>query len=778
MPPSRDAASADALQLGLHGADAWARALHGDGHRVLRTLGTGLPLPLLAAAGLTAVALQPAAAGTQRAEEALVDSLVEAPPWPLLVRTDDPRGHAVFSIARERLRIGELPPRPMFGLDLPGGAGRAAARYRQQQLQQLLRWLRSLGDARVDDAAVDAALALEQARTAMLQRLDRQRSSARPSVGARDGLAALVATDILPPALHQRALEALCAQAERAGPRPGPRVFVAGLYADALEAMQAIDGLGLVVVGDDLMRPADEPLPAERFARLLAGPLQDKPVDPRERAARTVQQAQRCAAVRVVHLQRPGDERERWFRPWLQRACEGAGLVFQAHDTPAAAAPAEAEPPSAPAARQAVPADGRSRKSLDVVAEFSRHQREWFASIRQRAAAGEAFAVVNADAPQELLRAFDVPFVVNQWWGSIVAAKQQSARYLQLLGERGYPVDAEPYSAQGLAALFDDDAQQAPWGGLPRPQLLLAVNGTPATAGIFSSWAAESGAELLLFDRSAETRVDLPLDWWEQLPAHWDTWLQPERLDLLQAQFEHAIERIQAMTGRRFDEARFREVMDLVNHQETYFRDTRDLIARAPAAPVSVVDTMPAIMVPQWHRGTHWGVEAARSLHEEVRQRVERGQTVCAEERIRLMWVGRGLWSQMGFYQQWEHSHGAVFVWSMYQGLAADGYLRYVSPRQSALRALASRFVTMGDELRMPTWAGAWHVKEARLHRVDAAVAVDDADPLVLQALEREGIPVLRLNLGNFGVAHHTLSQAAARVGPFLEHVLTGRGTR
>jgi hypothetical protein len=40
------------------------------------------------------------------------------------------------------------------------------------------------------------------------------------------------------------------------------------------------------------------------------------------------------------------------------------------------------------------------------------------------------------------------------------------------------------------------------------------------------------------------------------------------------------------------------------------------------------------------------------------------------------MWVGRGLWSDMGFYQRWEDSHGAVFVWSMYLGLAADGYLR------------------------------------------------------------------------------------------------------
>ena len=49
--------------------------------------------------------------------------------------------------------------------------------------------------------------------------------------------------------------------------------------------------------------------------------------------------------------------------------------------------------------------------------------------------------------------------------------------------------------------------------------------------------------------------------------------------------------------------------------------------------------------------------------------------------------------------------------------------------------------MTMGDELRMPTWAAAWHVNEAKTHGVDGAVALSDADPFVLRALERAGRP-------------------------------------
>ncbi|RYY33665.1 MAG: 2-hydroxyacyl-CoA dehydratase, partial [Sphingomonadales bacterium] len=377
-------------------------------------------------------------------------------------------------------------------------------------------------------------------------------------------------------------------------------------------------------------------------------------------------------------------------------------------------------------------------------------QRDWFKELRERVAAGAPLAVVNANSPQEILRAMDVPFVVNQWWASIVAAKQQSSRYFELLRAHGYPGNAEAYSSQGIAAALDDDPGLAPWGGLPRPSFLQASMGTNATPRIFEHWARETGAELFLFERSIESRLEVPIDWWDSMLDDWDELLEPARLDLLVAELRAAIAQIEASSDRRFDAGRFATIMDLVNEQEDYYRKTRDLIARAHPAPVSVADTMPATMVPQWHRGTEWARDAARDFYEEVKARYENGEAACPDERFRLMWVGRGMWSDMGFYQRWEESHGAVFVCSMYLSLAADGYIRRTRPDQDPLRALAARFVTMGDELRMPTWAGEWHVREAQNHGVHGAVALSDADPFVLRALRRAGVPVLALDLDNY----------------------------
>jgi hypothetical protein len=129
----------------------------------------------------------------------------------------------------------------------------------------------------------------------------------------------------------------------------------------------------------------------------------------------------------------------------------------------------------------------------------------------------------------------------------------------------------------------------------------------------------------------------------------------------------------------------------------------------------------------------------------------------------------------MGFYQKWEESHGAVFVWSMYLALAADGYIRDTSGGRDPLRALASRFITMGDELRMPTWAGPWNVHEADTHNIDAVVALSDADPFVVRALRAAGYPVLELAADNFNRESEDGAAIDAQITAFIEGPATER---
>jgi benzoyl-CoA reductase/2-hydroxyglutaryl-CoA dehydratase subunit BcrC/BadD/HgdB len=787
-------------------ADTVADRLRGEGRRVLRTIGSDAPLPLLRAAGFAPVRLAPRpVAGTPRADallgpaggrrrahllaERLLDpALID----PVLFTRADAEQAQIFSALRENARLGAPTRMAATLLDLLHIDRPSSRAYNAARLAQLGDWLQAQGGT----SFTEADLAREADAADVVNALLRDLDELRPRLSGTDMLRSIGCAAILPPEELVPLLRALHDEAATLPEASGTATLCAGSPHETDLHYAAIEREGLHIVGEvhdwgiaRAMRPTPRSL-AEWADPAYAIPAA---------AARSEALAQEARAAvrerkveRILHLTLDGDEAAPWTVAALHRAVNGDGhdaapaeivpLKSPLDDTaplvkalrkddkaPEIAAPKPAKAASPPAPR------ARSRKVLKASASSGDYQRDWFASIREQVASGAPFAMVNANAPQEILRALGVPFVVNQWWASIVAAKQQSGRYRALLRSRHYPTDAEAYSAQGVAAALDRDAEQAPWGGLPRPDFVQAIASSDATPAIFEAWAHESGAASFVYERTVDPRWNIETRWWEALPDRWHEVLEPERLDLLVAELREVIAAVESATGRRFDEERFVEVMNLVNEQEEYYRMTRDLIARTVPAPIGVVDSMPATMVPQWHRGTEWGRDAARALYEEVSERAAAGLGAVADEKVRLMWVGRGLWSNTAFYQKWEDSHGAVFVWSMYLALAADGYIRRFdaegvddSPR-SPLRALAARFLTMGDELRMPSWAAPWHVHEAQAHGIDGAVALNDADPFVLRALVAAGIPVLDLGVDNYALDRADSDALEARIAAFIE---------
>jgi len=767
-----------------------ARAL-AEGRKPLRTLGLDAPRARLIAAGFQPIRLvAPRLAATPRADELmgaaemgprgrrLLEALTapERQDVPVLITQADTEQPQIFAALRELARLGETVPRHVHFLDLLHIPRESSVRYNAARLARFDDWLVSIGGIRPTAEAVSAAEALLERQRQLIAQIDALRIAG--SFTGTDLLHMIGGSAVLPLEESIVALEALAASNPAPGAQ-GRRVYLCGTPHEGDELYRAIEGAGAIIVGESHAWGSP-------FA--LGNAIPPRVDSPRRLALQTAQQAAARGADLVLHLSLDGDEAAPWDAGQISRTLPES-LAFAAmrcaslpdpalqaklaeliSGEPAeAAAPVSAPPRKPPAPRPRPQGEGRSRKSLSSVANVNAWQRDWFASVRKAVAEGSPFAVVNANAPQEILRALDVPFVVNQWWASIVAAKQQSQRYQSLLRAHGYPADVEAYSAQGIAAAFDADADNAPWGGLPRPDFVHAVASSEPTAKLFEQWAEEIGADCYVYERTIDPRPDLYSDWWDQLPGSWEQAVEQERIDLMVAEMREVIARIEVKTGRAFSETRFAEVMALVNEQEEYYRKTRDLVARTVPAPIGVVDSMPATMVPQWHRGTEWARDAAKAFYEEVRDRVDNGLAAAPNEQVRLMWVGRGLWSEMGFYQKWEESHGAVFVWSMYLALAADGYIRDLSGGQDPLRALASRVVCMGDELRMPTWAGPWHVHEAETHAVDGVVALQDADPFVVRALRTAGFPVLELTADNFNREGEDAAAIEAAITAFIE---------
>jgi benzoyl-CoA reductase subunit B len=388
-----------------------------------------------------------------------------------------------------------------------------------------------------------------------------------------------------------------------------------------------------------------------------------------------------------------------------------------------------------------------AEKQLASTASASEGQKTWFAALRKRVFEDRApYAIVQADTPFELFQVMDVPTVSNQWWAAVVSAKQLAPYYLDKLNQAGFHPGLCRYCSLSMAATLIDAPEKAPWGGLPKPALLVARLTCDCIQHVFETWARHFNAELVLLDAPAATH--LPPKWWEQSRHKWRELYEEHRLQFMVRQFERLISSLERLSGNRFEVERLRALMEQVNRQEEYFEEAKKVICEAPKAPVRMHEQITNVMAAQWRRGSDWAVSHARAFRDEAVSRARNGVAAYPKECLRVMWVGAALWYDLDFYTAFEESHGAVFVWSMYLAFGPDGYIRY--GLDDPLLALASRTVSMNEQLHNPPWASEWMIEQASAHRIDAAFVLTPLGTrpsatgtrFVEIALENAGIPV------------------------------------
>lgn len=389
----------------------------------------------------------------------------------------------------------------------------------------------------------------------------------------------------------------------------------------------------------------------------------------------------------------------------------------------------------------------RSVKRLNTPKLVSAHQKEWFMGLRARIEQGEPFGFLGANTPMELLQAMDIPFVVNQWWTAICAAKQMGPKFYDLLEQAGYRNDICSYCAAAYACSLDPKPEEGPWGGLPHPSLLVCAESCSSGIKIEELMGEAFGAETF---RIQHYHQDIITDnWWEKSQNDWEELVGKKRIDFYENELRLLISFLEQKTGRILDRNRLIETLNNVNEQEGWYRKTRDLIARTIPAPVTVTDTVNAVMQAQWHRGTKWAAESAKMLYEEVKDLADRGVAAVPNEKIRLLWIGRGLWFNLAFYQHFEEKYGAAFIWTMYLGIASDGYIRN-GVEEDPIRSLASRFSFLEDILHVPPFNAQWFVKEAQTNHIDGVVFLvpencmnnGDFSYNIIRHLEEAGFPV------------------------------------
>jgi benzoyl-CoA reductase subunit B len=414
---------------------------------------------------------------------------------------------------------------------------------------------------------------------------------------------------------------------------------------------------------------------------------------------------------------------------------------------------------------------------LDATAAAQAYQKAGQLRFREEVIGGGApYVIADAVTPHEIFHALDIPVISLPWYSAIISAKQLSPYYFELMDRLGYHEGLPRYNSLPFMTTLDGDPERAPYGGLPKPMMILERLRGDIGQKIGEQWArAFGGVPLVALDSSASTELGRP--WYARNQHDWEALYEPHRLDFQVEQLKGVIAVAEALSHRSLDPGELRQIMHRVNQAGEQVDRAKRIIAATRPAPVSLPDQLTNIMAATWNRGTQWSIDHLTRYADELEERASRGVSPCPNEKTRLLWVNNGLWFNTGFYRAFEQSHGAVFVWSMYSNFLSDGYRKYFGPDEDLLRALAARHISMNEQLHLRGWMAEWISQQAADYQADGAVMLvpigdrmaSFGTKLCAMALERAGIPTLTLTASMVDSRLWDNDAMIAKVSRFLE---------
>jgi benzoyl-CoA reductase/2-hydroxyglutaryl-CoA dehydratase subunit BcrC/BadD/HgdB len=289
----------------------------------------------------------------------------------------------------------------------------------------------------------------------------------------------------------------------------------------------------------------------------------------------------------------------------------------------------------------------RRYRKLETSKDLTRLMTRYYAT-RKVAGKVRPLAWVTSGAPVEILVAMGIATVYPENYGALLGAQKAAVPLAQVAEEQGFSPDLCSYARCHVGSVLDP--QNAPQGGLPKPDLLVASNNI---CGTVIKWYQALAQQLHI----PFFLLDAPYQHEPGLPDH--------TLQYVAAQLEDLIAWVTRHTGRRLNQRKFDQALQLSNEAVTLWREIRELCQARPS-PLNAPDlflTMAPIVV---LRGSKDAVTFYRKLKAEVEERVARGEGAIVEERYRLLWDNIAIWYRLFRLFSLFTDAGACFVVDTY----------------------------------------------------------------------------------------------------------------
>jgi benzoyl-CoA reductase/2-hydroxyglutaryl-CoA dehydratase subunit BcrC/BadD/HgdB len=244
---------------------------------------------------------------------------------------------------------------------------------------------------------------------------------------------------------------------------------------------------------------------------------------------------------------------------------------------------------------------------------------------------GEKIGWCASNFPQEIPATMGICVVYPENHGAAIGAKGGGQRMCEYAEGMGYSSDLCSYSRINFtyAAL-----KECPELNIPQPDFLLCCNNIcNCMIKWYENVALELDIPLLL--------IDIPhLDGFQ---------CDEDRIKYIRAQFDDCVKELETLTGKKWDEEKFKEVMANSQRSSRAWLKAVDYMKYTPS-PFSGFDIFNNMAVACVARGTAEGAEAFEQLAEEYEQNVKNGvSTFKTEEKYRVLFEGIACWANLSY---------------------------------------------------------------------------------------------------------------------------------
>ncbi len=389
--------------------------------------------------------------------------------------------------------------------------------------------------------------------------------------------------------------------------------------------------------------------------------------------------------------------------------------------------------------------------------------RPYFEGARKAKEEGRPVAWVFSTFPVEVAQAFDIYPVWPEQYACLLGALQQSVKYCEVAEGKGFSKDLCSYARDVIGSLDDP---QAPLGGMPKPDVILAAS-TACDTHLKWSQVLSRALKVPYF------YLDVPYNVSGADPAS----VEKEYVELYLAEVDRLIEFLEKLLDTRLDKSRLNKVLETSVKVNDLWMDIMDLRKAVPC-PMGAEDAWSAVFFVLACPGSEVALDFYTRLKDEVERKVKEGSGVIAEEKYRVGWDNLPPWFNLGFYDYLKKL-GIVVVIEV-PNITWSGRLDPAKPLESIARRELAIYSNSAMEFRVNMMD-----RLVREYRLDGFIlpinwgcrfmSIGNVD-LRNMLQERHGIPGLVLDLDATDWRIFSEEQTKVRIEAFVEAMEASRG--